>query len=113
MIELNSEDTYIVTTDGWFTAPDGEEYNQVWGKVHVSTAENTLGVKPNARSTNWYLTVGTQDDHVIIAGCQVHYACKCKNPPKNKYKKFYGTHEGKIVESEKPSGLYITGGTND
>lgn len=37
-----------------------------------------LGVTTNARSTNWYIRVGTKKNHVIVAGCQVHFVCKSK-----------------------------------
>jgi len=69
MIELNK--TYLVTTDGWFQAPDGQNYKAVFGTVKaICNDEDSLGIKTNDRSTNWYLVIGK----MIIAGCQVHYA---------------------------------------
>lgn len=61
---------YLITTDGWFFAPDGETYRAVWGTVKgVLTSEDTLGVKTNSKSTNWYVSIG----NMLVAGCQIHY----------------------------------------
>lgn len=64
---------YLINTDAWFFAPDGENYKSVFGTVHaVVDSEAALGVRTNARSTNWYVVVGD----MIVAGCQVHYAVR-------------------------------------
>jgi hypothetical protein len=61
----------LVSTDNYFIAPDGRQYRAVFGKLAgVQTAEESLGVKVNVRSQDWYLTVG----NMRIAGCQIHYA---------------------------------------
>ena len=66
-------DTYLITADNWFFAPDGENYRAVYGTVHgVIDSENALGIKTNRNSTNWYVAVGD----MIMAGCQVHYAVR-------------------------------------
>ena len=65
---------YLITTDDWFFAPNGEQYTAVWGTVNaVLSAEETLGIQTNSKSTNWYVSIG----NMIIAGCQIHYAVKC------------------------------------
>lgn len=62
---------YLINCDAWFIAPDGHQYRAVFGTVNnVMTAEETLGVKTNAKSTNWYVSIG----NALIAGCQIHYA---------------------------------------
>jgi hypothetical protein len=66
-------DKVLVTCDNWFYAPNGQHYRAVFGTVRaVRTAEDTLGVRPNGKSTNWYVEVG----NMTIAGCQVHYVVK-------------------------------------
>lgn len=40
-----------------------------------------LGIKTNMKSTNWFAKVGCEDKHVIIAGCQIHYAVKTDEQP--------------------------------
>ena len=70
---IETGDKVLVTVDGWFFAPNGEQYRAVFGTLHgIKTDQEALGVKTNARSTNWYAQVGT----VLIAGCQIHYAVK-------------------------------------
>ena len=65
--------TALVTVDNWFIAPDGKQYKAAFGTVRgCFTAEETLGVKTNAKSTNWYLSIG----NLIITGCQIHYAIR-------------------------------------
>ncbi len=62
---------YLITTDHWFYGPDGGQYRAAFGTVKaIHSSEETLGVKTNARSTNWYVEVGC----LTIAGCQIHYA---------------------------------------
>lgn len=66
-------DKVLVTVDNWFRAPDGRSYNAVFGIVKaISGDQETLGIRTNARATNWYATIG----NVLIAGCQIHYALK-------------------------------------
>lgn len=61
----------LISCDNWFIAPDGCEYKAVFGTIKsVRTSEETLGVKTNAKSTNWYVEIG----NMTVAGCQIHYA---------------------------------------
>mgnify|MGYP000871467567 FL=1 len=44
----------LLTLDNWFYVPDGNNYRAVVGTGNaVKTAEETLGIRPNAKSTNW------------------------------------------------------------
>ena len=71
---------YLINTDSWFIAPDGRSYQAVWGDVLI-LEDSVLGLKTNRNSTNWYARVGTEEHHVIIAGCQIHYATKSDKRP--------------------------------
>lgn len=71
---------YLINTDDWFVAPDGNSYKAAWGDV-VIIEDTALGLKTNRNSTNWYAKVGSEDNHIIIAGCQIHYAVRCENKP--------------------------------
>lgn len=71
---------YLITTDNWFVAPDGKTYRAVWGDVKI-IEDDFLGIKTNRNSSNWFAKVGSIDNHVIVAGCQIHYAVRCKNKP--------------------------------
>ena len=73
---------YLITTDNWFFAPDGESYKAVFGTVHgIKNDNETLGIKTNRGSTNWFVMIG----NMIIAGCQIHYCIQTEevstNPP--------------------------------
>lgn len=63
---------YLVSTDNWFVAPDGTQYRAVYGTVHAILEDNTLGIKTNRNSTNWYIHIG----NMVVAGCQIHYAIR-------------------------------------
>lgn len=66
----------LITTDCWFIAPDGRNYKAVHGTVKgVYSDQETLGIKTNRGSTNWYVEIG----NMTIAGCQIHYAVTCDN----------------------------------
>tara|TARA_R110002095_G_scaffold159771_2_gene138559 strand:- start:224 stop:574 length:351 start_codon:yes stop_codon:yes gene_type:complete len=94
----------LVTTDGWFIGHDGQQYRAVYGKlIAIHTDEQALGVKTNARSTNWYAQVGG----MLIAGCQIHYAINCEGKHINFDKCAHeGIHEGEIVNTEHTSKIY-------
>lgn len=68
---------YLVTTDNWFYAPDGKKYRAVYGNVEI-VEDSFLGIKTNRQSTNWYAKIGTEQNHVIVAGCQIQYTVKCE-----------------------------------
>jgi len=98
---------YLINTDSWFVAPDGNQYKAVWGEIEI-VEDSFLGLKTNRNSTNWFAKVGSEDKHVIVAGCQIHYASKCENRP----------HTGKTIgwdadatngikEYEAPTRIYI------
>jgi len=84
---------YLITTDGWFVAPDGERYSAVFGTVvSVHSDEETLGVKTNRGSTNWYVEIGK----MLIAGCQIHYAIRT-NKVSLKVPRYYGEKDGRLI----------------
>lgn len=61
----------LINCDNWFYGPDGKQYRAVFGTVRaIKGDQETLGIKTNARSTNWYVEIG----RMIVAGCQIHYA---------------------------------------
>lgn len=95
-MKLQIGKTYLVTSDNWFYAPDGESYKAAWGTLHaVHSDEETIGFKAQRPSTNWYLSIG----NMLIAGCQIHYAIQCDKPtfapPTQDI-----THEGKHIEAK-------------
>lgn len=77
MKKLIQNGKHLIFTDTWFVGPDGEFYNAAFGDVEICNDEDALGIKTNARSSNWFAKVGTENSYVIIAGCQIHYAVRC------------------------------------
>ena len=91
---------YLITTDNWFVAPDGEQYLSAWGEVEILN-DSILGVKTNSRSANWFAKIGSEQNHVIVAGCQIHYAVKCDKKPNIKNTTTTENwHEGNIVKDK-------------
>jgi len=86
---IKNGERYLVTTDNWFVAPDGQQYLSAWGRCEMLTTDNVFGFKPSRPSTNWFLKVGDDNRHVIIAGCQIHYAVRCESVPV----RIIGTHK--------------------
>ena len=69
-------DKYLITTDAWFYAPDGESYRAVFGTVNgIFSDKESLGIKTNRGSSNWYVSIGD----MMVAGCQIHYCVKTNN----------------------------------
>lgn len=89
----------VVTVDNWFYGPDGREYRAVFGTVRgIHSDHETLGIKTNARSTNWYLNIGG----TVIAGCQIHYVCLADKAPEASVPG-WTIHEGKVIKHYRPS----------
>lgn len=92
----------LITCDNWFYAPNGKEYRAVFGTVHgVHSSEETLGVKTNAKSTNWYVVIG----NMTLAGCQIHYAIRCDKAHTDRVGG-WGVSDGKVNEYTRPSVIY-------
>lgn len=94
---------HLITTDNWFYAPDGKLYRAVWGDVQILD-DTMLGVKTNRNASNWYARVGTADNHVIVAGCQIHYAVRCEAEPNTGRVEDWRAG-GEIFE--RPTGIFI------
>lgn len=100
------EGKFLITTDNWFYAPDGKQYRGVWGEVQI-VSDAILGIKTNVRSSNWYAKVGSEDNYVIIAGCQVHYACRSENKPITGVIQDYTVGSGSFLNYDRPTAFYI------
>jgi hypothetical protein len=97
---------YLITCDNWFFAPDGRQYKNVWGEVEILN-DSILGIKTNIRSSNWFCKVGSNDNHVIIAGCQIHYAVKCDKPNTSDLINDFSVENGEVKNYTRPSLIYI------
>jgi len=98
--------TYLITCDSWFTAPDGKQYKAVWGNVEIMD-DTVLGVKTNCNATNWYAKIGTEENHIIIAGCQIHYSVKCSKPITGRVDEYVTDASVGLREFTRPSQIYI------
>jgi len=96
---------YLITTDNWFYAPDGMQYRGVWGEVEI-ISDAFLGIKTNIRSSNWFAKVGTDENHVIVAGCQIHYAIKCEQKPKIGDVTDFSIDSGVVTDFKRPIQAY-------
>lgn len=100
-IEIGSKT--LITTEEWFIAPDGQDYKSVFGTVKaVRTSEESLGVKTNSKSTNWYLEIG----NMTIAGCQIKYLVKCDNPNLGHAQWWSASPEHGVQTGSHPSKIY-------
>lgn len=101
------EGKYLITTDNWFIAPDGKQYRAAWGSVQI-LEDGLLGVKTNRNSTNWFAKVGSDDKHIIIAGCQIHYAVKTDEKPNtNPVTDWNSDAASGIKLFDRPTSIYI------
>lgn len=104
---MNGE-KYLVTTDKWFYAPDGKKYCAAWGKITVFE-DSILGLKTNRNSTNWFAKIGTEDNHIIIAGCQIYYAVRCEEKPNTDAVNEFQYDTSKQTSFIRPSEIYLCG----
>lgn len=97
---------YLITTDNWFTAPDGKSYNSVWGELKI-LEDDILGIKTNRMSTNWFAQIGGNGKEIIVAGCQIHYAVKCDKSPNFGPVDDWSTGNGKLETYKRPTKIYL------
>jgi hypothetical protein len=97
---------YLITTDSWFLAPDGKQYKSAWGEVEI-VSDSILGIKTNVRSSNWFAKVGSNENHIIIAGCQIHYACKSEQKPNTNDAFDYTIEAGEVKTYFRPTHIFI------
>jgi len=93
----------LLTTNNWFYAPDGKSYSAVFGTIKaVRSSEDTLGVRTNAKSTNWYVEIG----NMTIAGCQIFYAVRTDECNLETAEGWSANAEHGVNVYEKPSPIY-------
>jgi len=93
----------LATLDNWFYAPDGKQYKAVYGTVGaVRDSSETLGVRTNARSTNWYVEIG----RMTIAGCQIHYVIQCDDVHLGTVVEQHVSAEKGAIEYVRPCAIY-------
>lgn len=98
---------YLITTDAWFYAPDGKQYKAAWGDVQI-IEDTFLGLKTNRNSTNWFAKVGSEQKHVVIAGCQIHYAIKCNEKPNTEViEDWQADAQNGIKLYQRPTSIYV------
>ena len=98
---------YLITTSSWFIAPDGQQYRAVWGDVKI-LEDSFLGIKTNRNSVNWFAKIGSENNHIIIAGCQIFYAVRCESKPAlDKVRDWHLDGSG-FKEASTPSRIYFT-----
>lgn len=92
----------LISTNDWFTGTDGKLYKAAFGTVKaVIDSQQALGIRTNARSTNWYVEIG----NMTIAGCQIHYAIRtdiCELGSSESY----DVKDGAVVKYQQPSRVY-------
>lgn len=100
------EGKYLITTDCWFYAPDGKKYRAAFGEVQV-LGDDILGIRTNEKSSNWFAKIGDMEgEHLIVAGCQIHYAIKCESIDNREFvRDFLYSAEG-INEFNRPNEIW-------
>lgn len=92
----------LVTCDNWLHCPDGKTYKAIHGTVKgLYDAIEVLGIKPNAKSTNWYLQIG----NTTVAGCQIHYIVECETFNKEDVED-YATGSGEFKKYIRPCNIF-------
>lgn len=98
---------YLISTDNYFICPDGKQYRAVFGSVEI-LSDSVLGIATNRNSSNWFIKVGNNDSHIIIAGCQIHYCTKCDSVDNSELvKDFYVGENGNVEIQDRPNLIYV------
>ena len=93
----------LLHTNHWFHAPDGKQYNNVFGTIKaVLSDEETLGIKTNRGSTDWYVEIG----NMTIAGCQILYGIATDTCNLGEYEDYHTSAEHGCKKYISPSRIY-------
>lgn len=93
----------LLNTSNWFHAPDGKQYKAVFGTINgVFSDEETLGIKTNRGSANWYVEIG----NMTIAGCQLHYGFATEVCELGEYEDYHTSVEQGCKKFTSPSRIY-------
>ena len=104
MTEFEIGKKALITTSAWFYAPDGKQYRAVFGTVKgIKSDQETLGIKTNNKSSNWYLEIG----NTIIAGCQIHYAIATDSCNSGRAVDWSSDVQNGCKEYERPCAIYF------
>lgn len=103
-MKIEVGERYLITTDSWFVAPDGNTYHAVYGTVkRVETAESALGFRPRGRSANWFVEIGD----TIVAGCQIHFAVRTDECFKGRSSAWEVSAEHGLILVDVPSRIWF------
>jgi hypothetical protein len=94
----------LVTTTGWFIAPDGKQYRALFGTLKaVSESSKTLGFSISRNHTNYFFEIGKMK----LMGCQVLYMIECESVNQGSTTT-YTEKDGKAIEYSIPTTIYVT-----
>lgn len=96
----------LITTQSFFTAPDGKEYKSVWGELKgIHEAKDYFGFIPNRAHANWFIEIGC----MFIMGCQGLYFILCEKEPSTERRQAWTFDAANgIKEFDAPTLIYIS-----
>jgi len=77
---LDKNKKYLITCRR-FTAPDGLQYDSVWGKAEIVKAEEVIGFPTRGHDSNFVVKVSGETRTLYIAGCGLDSAMECEEKP--------------------------------
>lgn len=75
MLDLQPDTKYLITLDHWFYAPNGSQYNAVWGTVELPVG---YAVKYAENPT---IVVGKNGSEISIISSRMLTAIRCERRP--------------------------------
>ena len=75
---------------------------------NLANIRSFFGIKTNRMTSNWFAVVGVGKKQVIVAGCQIHYACRSdKIPEVGKVEEYHTSAEHGCKVFKRPSKIYV------
>lgn len=78
MIDKNKK--YLITCRR-FTAPDGLQYDSVWGNVEVLKTQDVIGFPMRGQDSNFVVKVSGKTRALYVTGCGIESAMECEEKP--------------------------------
>ena len=77
---INNNKKYLITTRR-FSAPDGLEYDSVWGRIRIINTEEFLGFATKGEDSGFVLQVSGDTKSLYVFGYQVECIMECEEKP--------------------------------
>ena len=100
MLDLQPDTKYLITLDHWFYAPNGSQYNAVWGTVDIPIEVRTFDVPA-------FMVIGKNGREVHVLASRVTTSVRSEQKPNVEMSYNDKFENGHNITYTTPTRIYI------